>query len=73
MHSTAVISATALGSLLDRVLRINQYLGQCVECETAWEDMHSTRCRTAAAILEARFALMSVRLRDAAWKGQSFD
>lgn len=64
MYATAQISTRALGSLLDRVLKTNRCLGQCVECETASEDMHSTACKTAAAILEARFALVSAVLKE---------
>jgi hypothetical protein len=59
MQSLAVVSASVLRSLLDRVLKTNQSLGQCLECETATEDMHSTQCKTAAAVLEARFALVA--------------
>jgi hypothetical protein len=62
MHPMAKLSASALRSLLDRVLKTNQSMGQCLECETASEDMHSTQCKTAAAVLEARFALAAASL-----------
>lgn len=55
----AAVSVRALDVLAERVMKINHLLGQCVECETALEDMHPTSCRTGAALLEARFALMS--------------
>lgn len=60
----AVLSTDALRLLLERVLRTNQCLGQCLECETAIEDMHPTSCKMAAAILEARFALVKAGLSD---------
>lgn len=62
MHSMASLSTRALRLLIERVLRINHCLGQCLECETANEDMHSTKCKTAAAVLEARFALIKAGL-----------
>ena len=64
MYSIASLSTRALRLLVERVLRTNRCLGQCLECETANEDMHPTSCKTGAAVLEARFALVKAGLSD---------
>jgi hypothetical protein len=66
MPERATVSVETLNILLARALRTNNAFGQCIDCETANEDPHSTDCATARAILEAKFALFDAAFRAAA-------